>query len=140
MEELILKMYFEDKLKQIEIAKILNISKYKVSRIVSKDFEKYSIEKERRKEVNKLCHIEKTKQYISNNRKSKGIDLEYARLKQEHIQATRELSGSGKPISNRAYRDWNTSIYKYNEKNKSYILKRGINVGADVPKRISWKI
>ena len=33
MNEKILKMYFEDKMKQIEIAKELNISKYKVSRV-----------------------------------------------------------------------------------------------------------
>ena len=30
-------------------------------------------------------------------------------------------------------------IYKYNEKTKSYILKKGITVGADVPKIINWK-
>ena len=37
MNEEILKMYFEDKLKQIEIAEKLKISKYKVSRVVTKD-------------------------------------------------------------------------------------------------------
>ena len=45
MNEKILKMYFEDKMKQIEIAKELNISKYKVSRVVTKDF-RYKLEKE----------------------------------------------------------------------------------------------
>lgn len=53
MQEIILKMYFEDKLKQIEIANKLNISKYKVSRIVTKD-SRYKKEKEERKEKNKL--------------------------------------------------------------------------------------
>lgn len=48
MNEKILKMYFEDKMKQIEIAKELNISKYKVSRVVTKDF-RYKLEKEKRK-------------------------------------------------------------------------------------------
>lgn len=50
-----------------------------------------------------------------------------------------ELSGGRKTISNRAFRNWNSSIYKYNEKNQSYQLKSGINVGADVPKTIKWK-
>ena len=51
-----------------------------------------------------------------------------------------ELSERNKPMNNKAYRDWNSSIYDYNEKNKSYVLKKGINVGADVPKRINWKV
>ena len=34
----------------------------------------------------------------------------------------------------------NSSIYKYNEKSRKYILRKGINVGYDVPKSINWKI
>lgn len=55
-----------------------------------------------------------------------------------HDQASRELS-SGRTISNRAFRNWNSSIYQYNEKSKSYVLKKGIKVSSDVPKRIDWK-
>jgi len=65
--------------------------------------------------------------------------VDYAILKQAHEQASRELSGGRKLISNRAFRDWNPSIYKYNEKSKSYVLRKEINVGPDVPKRINWK-
>ena len=50
MNEKILKMYFEDKMKQIEIAKELNISKYKVSRVVTKDF-RYKLEKESKEKM-----------------------------------------------------------------------------------------
>ena len=56
-----------------------------------------------------------------------------------HDQAVRELSGAKIHISNRAFRNWNSSIYKYNEGTKSYVLKKGITVGADVPKRIDWR-
>lgn len=137
MDELILEKYFNEKKLQIEIARELNISKYKVSRVVSKDV-RYPIEKEKRKSQNKKKNIEFTKKYMILKRKQKGVDIEYALLKQAHNQASRELSGGRKPMSNRAFRDWNTSIYRYNEKNKSYVLKKGINVGADVPKRIKW--
>lgn len=137
MDELILEKYFNEKKLQIEIARELNISKYKVSRVVSKDV-RYPIEKEKRKSQNKKKNIEFTKKYMILKRKQKGVDIEYALLKQAHDQASRELSGGRKPMSNRAFRDWNTSIYRYNEKNKSYVLKKGINVGADVPKRIKW--
>ena len=138
MEEKILKRYFQDKMKQIDIATELNVSKYKVSRVVTKD-PRYKTEKERRKESNRKKNREETKKYISKERKKKKDDIAYEQLKQAHIQATMELSGGRKTISNRAFRNWNSSIYKYNEKNQSYQLKSGINVGADVPKTIKWK-
>lgn len=138
MEEEILKKYFEDKMKQVDIATELNVSKYKVSRVVTKDL-RYKTEKERRKQSNRKKNREETKKYIKGERKKKKDDNTYEQLQQAHIQATMELSGGRKNISNRAFRNWNSSIYKYNEKNQSYQLKSGINVGADVPKTIKWK-
>ncbi len=134
MEEIILQKYFEEKMKQIDISKQLNISKYKVSRTVSKDA-RYHEEKERRKKMAKMQHTEKTKQYITNSRKSR--DMEYASLKQAHIQASMELS-KGKTISNRSFRNRNSSAYRYDKRSKSYILKKEILAGADVPKKIKW--
>lgn len=137
MDEHILEKYFNEKKSQIEIVRELNVSKYKVSRVVSKDV-RYPIEKENRKKQNKKKNIEFTKKYMTLKRKQKVLGAEYALLRKAHEQASRELSGESIPISNRAFRNWNTSIYRYNEKNKSYVLKKGINVGADVPKRIKW--
>lgn len=137
MDKLILEKYFNEKLSQVEIAKELNISKSKVSRTVSKDV-RYQKEKNDRKNNNKIKNKRFTINYINAKRKQKGIDKDYAILRQLHEQASRELSGGKKSIGNRAFRDWNSSIYRYNEKNKSYILKSGINVGADVPKKIKW--
>ena len=134
MEEIILQKYFEEKMKQIDISKQLNISKYKVSRTVSKD-SRYHEEKERRKKMAKIQHTEKTKRYITNSRKSR--DMEYASLKQAHIQASMELS-KGKSISNRSFRNWNASVYRYDKRSKSYILKKEIIAGADVPRKIKW--
>ncbi len=140
MENKVLDMYFIDKKKQIEIAKELNISKYKVSRIVTKD-PRYNEEKEYRKIINKKKHIDKTKKYITKmrklKRKLKKPNNDYAIMKLLHEQASRELSGR-KTINNKAYRDWNTSAYNYNAKTKSYILKKDINAGSDVPRRIKW--
>lgn len=135
MNDIILKLYFDDKLKQIEIAKTLNISKYKVSRVVSKD-NRYINEKERRKAQNKIEHIENTKKYVKAVR-SKN-DVEYEKIKSQHIEAVRELSSNNRTISNKTYRDWNTSVFEYNHKTKSYHLCKEINAGADVPKRIRW--
>lgn len=63
---------------------------------------------------------------------------ENAMLKQQHIQATQELSGGNSTISNRAFRKWNSSIYRYNSKSKTYNLIKGINVSKDVPRKIDW--
>ncbi len=136
--EKILNLYFIERYKQIDISKLLNVSKSTVNRIIMSD-ERYLNEKIRRQNANRAKNRKKTINYIANKRKSKKVDDIYENLKKQHIEASKELSGGRKPISNRAYRDWNPSIYKYNEKNKCYMLKRGIKVGADVPKRINWK-
>ena len=137
MENKILNMYFKEKMKQIDIATKLGVSKYKVSRVISKD-PRSKYEKENRKIENKKKNIEYTKSYM----KQKWVNREqdtYAVLNNMHDQAVRELSGAKNHISNRAFKNWNSSIYKYNEETKSYVLKRGITVGADVPKRIDWR-
>ena len=138
IREQVLDLYFIDHKKQKEIAEELNISKYTVSRIVTND-SRYTKEKEERKNQSKEKNKRKTIEYIYSTRAKKQID-EYDSVRKMHIQASIELSERNKPMNNRAYRDWNSSIYNYNEKNKSYVLKKEINVGADVPKRINWKV
>ena len=79
MEDKILKMYFENKLKQAEIAKQLCVSKSKVSRVLNKD-SRYPQEKEERKIKNKEKHNEDTKKYIKNKRATQS-DIEYAYIR-----------------------------------------------------------
>lgn len=137
-KNLIIKMYFVDKLRVVDISNELGISKSAVTQVLKKD-ERYQQEKESRKQLNRKKNREFTKQYMTTKRKNQNNDSDYAILKQAHEQASRELSGGRKPISNRAFREWNPSIYKYNSRLKSYVLRKGINVGSDVPKRINWK-
>ena len=135
-KEQVLNLYFVEHKKQKEIAEELNISKYTVSRIVTKD-DRYLIEKEERKKQSTINNKKKTIEYIYSKRNQKKID-EYDSVRKMHIQASLELSERNKPMNNRTYRDWNKSIYEYNYNTKTYKLKKGINVGADVPKRIKW--
>lgn len=136
IKEQVLNLYFIEHKKQKEIAEKLNISKYTVSRIVTKDA-RYINEKEERKNQSTINNKNKTIEYIYSKREQKRVD-EYDSMRKMHTQAVMELSERNKPMNNKVYRDWNPSIYKYNEKSKSYVLKKGINVGADVPKRIKW--
>lgn len=138
MSEKILKMYFEDKMKQVEIAKKLNVPKYKVSRIVTKD-SRYQKEKEDRKEKNKNEHKIKTKNYIYEKRKKKKDDITYEQLKQMHIQASKELSDGKIIISDIAFLKWNLSAYKYNPRKKRYEFDKKLGKSYAVPKYIKFK-
>lgn len=133
--ESIVELYFDYKMKQKDIAEKLNISKYVVSRVLAKDI-RYKEEKEKRKEISLENHNKKKIEDII--KKRKNSQDEYAILKNQHIQATMELSGGRKSIGNRAFRDWNSSIYRYDNKTKSYKLKSNVMATYDVPKKIKW--
>lgn len=129
-EEKIIELYFEKKLKQKDIAKELGISKYIVSRVLNNN-SNYKVEKQNRVNEQKIIHKEKTKKYICSKREKEYVINQ--KLKQDHIQASIELSG-GKTINNRAFRKWNSSIYKFNQKKNYYEIDKKIIVGYDVPK------
>ena len=67
LEQEILNLYFEECLKQNDIAKRLGISNSKVSRIVTKD-SRYPEEKERRKEISKIKNSESAKRIMKKKR------------------------------------------------------------------------
>lgn len=132
----ILQLYFDEKLNQTEIAKILNISNNAVSKVL-KEEPRYQEEKNNRKKLNKIKRNKDIQRRVEKKRRqTNSSDIQA--IKRMHEQASLELSGGKKTMSNRAFRDWNSSAYKYNKKNKSYELIKGITAGADVPKRINW--
>ena len=61
-------------------------------------------------------------------------------MKTKHYQASIELSGR-KTISNRAFRNWNSSIYRFHKKTNEYRVKEEMlnKVSYAVPKKIKWK-
>ena len=111
-QEKIKQLYFNEKYNQKEIAKVLDVSYQYVSKVLLSDI-RYKEEKEKRKENNRKKHLERTKKCITNSRRNR--EIEYARLKQLHIQATIELSGGKGIINNRAFRNWNSSIFRYDK-------------------------
>ena len=116
-KEKILKLYYKEGLKVVEIASKCKISKQYVSKIIKQD-ERYLSEKKKRKDKTQ----QKKKDYT--NKKMKEIRQEKmqidAYMKQQHLQATKEISGGQTIISNRAFRKWNASAYKYNDRKKCY--------------------
>lgn len=110
-------LYFEEGKNLTEIAEIVNTSISYISKILKKD-ERYEVEKEKRKQKNLLQRREKQKECIYKNRKSK-LDVEYAKLKEQHEQAAKELSKSS-ILGKEALRKYCSSAYKYNPSKKRY--------------------
>ena len=136
----IINKYFIDKLKPVEIAKELNISKSAVTQVLQKD-KRYQKEKIKRIEQNKENHNEKTKKYMKLKREimKRKKDKDNIDLKSMHNQATAELSKK-KRITNMAYRNWNKTAFTYNEKRKGYEFRKELGRSYDVPKFIKVEV
>ena len=134
MNEEILRLYFNEGKKQVDIANILGISKYKVSRIVTKD-EKYINEKNKRKLINK----QKRSNDITRRTKEKRLKIQFESkvdelfLKNMHNQASMEMS-KNKKLSDYAYRTWNTSAYSYNKEKRRFEFRAELGRSYDVKK------
>lgn len=138
-KENIIVLFFEEKLSIIEIADKLNITKQYVSKIVRKDI-RYIEERENRKLKNKEKQKKRVKNYIYNKRRNERQERLNAIVEMQHIQASYELSGRN-TINNRAYRNWNSSIYIYNNSTKEYQIKEEYKnkTSYAIPKKIKWQ-
>lgn len=140
MKQKILELYFEQNLKQIEISDILGVSKYKVSRIVTND-KRYFEEKEKRKNKSKEKHIEDTKKIVKSKRNQEKMkkSIDNLILREMHKQASMELS-KGRKLSDMAYRNWNTSAYKYNQEKKRFEFRDELGRSCDIKKYLKGTI
>ena len=57
-------------------------------------------------------------------------------VKKQHIQAVSELSAGKAMISNRAFREWNKSAYRYNKKKKCYEFDKKLGKSYAIPRYI----
>ena len=135
-KEQILDLYFNNHLKQTEIAEIVNASQQYISKIIKKD-EKYENEKSSRKSSNaekrKIAQAEYQKNYV----RKKDKDIAYEQLIAQQRQDALELSYNSHPLSNYAFKKANSSIYTYDSIKNQFVMIRGIKAGFDAPKRIS---
>ncbi len=133
----IITLYFEEKMNTIEISKKVNVVKSYVSKVLKQD-SRYDEEKKQRKDKNKIKRKNFNKENMRKVRKNNSLNNEI--LKVQHYQASCELSGR-KTISNRAFRNWNSSIYRYHERTKEYRIKEEIKdkISYAVPKKIKWE-
>lgn len=125
--ELVRKYYFEDKLKIVEIAKILGVNKSTVSRVL-KQFPEYHQEKERRKKENQ----EKARQWRNEYKKQKReqYDEEYEMLKKSHAPIFKKSRLSDEALIRSCI-----THYNYNKEKERLIFNESAGKRpADLPK------
>lgn len=133
----IITLYFEERLSAIEISKKIDVVQSYITKVIKQD-SRYQNEKQRRKNENKIQRRIIHKEYMRKVRKDNSISDEV--LKIQHYKDSLELSGR-KTISNRAFRNWNSSIYRFYEKTKEYRVKEELKdkIPYAVPKKIKWE-
>ena len=130
-------MYYNEHDKPINIAKELNVNSSYITKIIKNDI-RYIQEKEYRAEISKENRKIAKREWIRNKRQSENDKQLYEFVKQQHIEASKELSYSSE-MSDLAYRKWNSSAYHRNCKG-NLVIDRKLKVGADVPKSINMNI
>ena len=137
-KEQILDLYYNEHLKQKEIADIVGTSTQYISKVVRAD-KRNKEEKENRKQTNS----EKRKIYMQNYFKTynrpKKEDLAYQQMIAQLEQDILELSFKNNNISDYAFAKWNSSAYHTNSKG-NLVLNRNLKVGFDVPKSINMNL
>lgn len=135
-KEKILKLYYDENIKIADIVNKINVSRAYISKVIKKDA-RYEEKKNNQKEESKKRKKEYTKLKMKQIREEKTKQDAY--VKQQHLQATRELSKGKLYISNRAILKWNSSAYKYNSNKKRYEFDRKLNKSYALPKYIKFE-
>lgn len=140
MKDEILDLFFDKKMKQKDIAELLNIAKSTVSKVVSKD-SRFIAEKSLRKANDKVKRNKDIQRRVEQNRKKVQFknNSDDLILKQMHSQASMELSKRSH-LSNENYRKWNKTAYNYNPSKKRFEFDENLGRSYDVPKYIKAKI
>ena len=134
----ILDLYYNEHLKQKEIADIVGTSTQYVSKVVRAD-KRNKEEKEKRKTENSENRKVYIQEYFKTYNRPKKDDNSYEQMVAQQIQDSLELSFSSNIISDYAFAKWNSSAYHTNSKG-NLVLNRNLKVGFDVPKSINMNI
>ena len=129
----ITRLFYEEHLKPTDIAKQIGVGKSYITKIIQKD-ERYIEEKEYRATQSKERHKVCKRNYI--NKKRQADKQEYQAMLIQ-INKDNEYLSTKKKLSDEAFSNWNRGMFDYDKHSSDLVLKNGINVGFDVPKRVS---
>ena len=131
----IISMYYDKHLKGKEIANILTVTPAYVSQVIKTDC-RYTLEKQTRKDKNKIKHNQETAEYMKKKREEQK--RQEAIIKNQHIEASKELSYFTE-ISDLAFCKWNSSAYHIDSKGNK-VLDRKLKTSLDISKKIYMNI
>lgn len=129
----ITRLFYDEHLKPTDIAKQIGVCKSYITKIIQKD-ERYIEEKEYRATQSKERHKVCKRNYI--NKKRQADKQEYQAMIIQ-INKDNEYLSTKKKLSDEAFSNWNRGMFDYDKHSSDLVLKSGINVGFDVPKRVS---
>lgn len=129
----ITKLFYDEHLRPTDIAEQIGVGKSYVTKIIQKD-EKYIEEKEYRATQSKERHKVCKRNYINKKRQANKQDYQAMLIQ---INKDNEYLSTKKKLSDEAFSNWNRSMFDYDKNSSDLVLKNGINVGFDVPKRVS---
>ena len=129
----ITRLFYDEHLKPTDIAKQIDVGKSYITKIIQKD-ERYIEEKEYRATQSKERHKVCKRNYI--NKKRQADKQEYQAIIIQ-INKDNEYLSTKKKLSDEAFSNWNRGMFDYDKHSSDLVLKNGINVGFDVPKRVS---
>ena len=129
----ITRLFYEEHLKPTDIAKQIGVGKSYITKIIQKD-ERYIEEKEYRATQSKERHKVCKRNYI--NKKRQADKQEYQAMIIQ-IDKDNEYLSTKKKLSDEAFSNWNRGMFDYDKHSSDLVLKNGINVGFDVPRRVS---
>ena len=129
----ITKLFYNEHLRPTDIAKQIGVGKSYITKIIQKD-ERYIEEKEYRATQSKERHKVCKRNYI--NKKRQADKQEYQAIIIQ-INKDNEYLSTKKKLSDEAFSNWNRGMFDYDKHSSDLVLKNGINVGFDVPKRVT---
>lgn len=129
----ITRLFYEEHLRPTDIAKQIGVGKSYITKIIQKD-ERYIEEKGYRVSQSKERHKACKRNYI--NKKRQADKQEYQAMIIQ-INKDNEYLSTKKKLSDEAFSNWNRGMFDYDKNSSALILKAGINVGFDVPRKVS---
>lgn len=129
----ITKLFYDEHLRPTDIAKQIGVGKSYITKIIQKD-ERYIEEKEYLANQSKERHRVCKRNYI--NKKRQADKQEYQAMIIQ-INKDNEYLSIKKKLSDEAFSNWNRGMFDYDNHSSDLVLKDGINVGFNVPKRIT---
>lgn len=129
----ITRLFYEEHLRPTDIAKQIGVGKSYITKIIQKD-ERYIEEKEYRVSQSKERHKVFKRNYINKKRQAQNEEYQAMLIQ---INKDNEYLSTKKKLSDEAFSNWNRGMFDYDKHSSALVLKSRINVGFDVPRKVS---